>query len=63
MNKHKEKSFSELTKELETNRKAVQDIRFGSSGSQTRNVKEISTRKKEIARILTELKRREITLS
>lgn len=49
------KSQNDLEKELETKLISLRDIRFGTAGSKSKNVKEQKTIKKEIARIKTEL--------
>ncbi len=56
----KKKTEKDLQKMLQEKRKTLREFRFGSSGSKTKNVKEGSNTKKEIARILTELKQREL---
>jgi ribosomal protein L29 len=45
------KNETELLKELKDKREALRKFRFGLSGSQTRNTKEGSTLRKDIARI------------
>jgi len=52
---YKDKKPEELLKTLADKRKALREYRFGSAGSKTRNVKEASNLRKEIARIMTEL--------
>lgn len=52
------KSVKDLEKDLKSKRKSLKDFRFGLSGSKTRNTKEGSALRKEIARILTELNNR-----
>lgn len=49
------KNREDLVKALSEKREALRKFRFGEAGSKTRNVKEGSQTKKEIARILTEL--------
>ena len=49
----------DLQKMLAEKREALRDFRFGSSGSKTKNVKEGVNTRKDIARILTELRSRE----
>jgi ribosomal protein L29 len=51
------KNKQELAKALYEKRDALRSFRFGEAGSKTRNVKEGSRLRKEIARILTELNR------
>ena len=45
---------------LNEKRETLRKFRFGSSGSKSKNVKEGSNVKKEVARILTELRIREM---
>jgi ribosomal protein L29 len=52
---YKDKSKPDLIKALLEKREAVRKLRFGTSGSKTRDVKESATLRKEIARIMTEL--------
>ncbi|MCX6735832.1 MAG: 50S ribosomal protein L29 [Candidatus Parcubacteria bacterium] len=57
----KTKSDQDLTKDLTEKREGLRGMRFNIAGSKIKNVKEQKGRKKEIARILTELNaRREI---
>lgn len=49
------KSMADLKKLLTEKRESLQDFRFGSAGSKTRNVKEGRNIKKDIARIMTAL--------
>ncbi len=49
------KAKDELVKALYEKREALRAFRFGEAGSKTRNVKEGSALRKEIARIMTEL--------
>ena len=51
------KAKPELVKALMERREAFRTLRFGTTGSKHRNVKEGSTIRKEIARIMTELNR------
>ena len=51
------KNKADLLKELEEKALTLRDIRFGQSGSKTKNVKEYKNIKREIARIRTELTR------
>lgn len=53
------KSPKELEKLLEEKRVALSTFRFGSAGSNARNVKEGATLRKNIARILTVLNKTE----
>ena len=45
----------ELHKELESLRESLRLKRFKAEGSKSKNVKEVSTLKKQIARVLTEI--------
>ncbi len=51
----KNKDKATLATMLSEKREALRTFRFGSAGSKTRNVKEGSNLKKDIARILTEM--------
>ena len=55
------KSVESLQQELVQNRESLRTFRFGGAGSRSRNVREGRTLRKEIARILTELKARTIS--
>lgn len=52
------KTEKDLLKDLGAKRKDIREFRFNTSGSKLTNVKEVSTAKKDIARILTELNAR-----
>lgn len=52
---YKGKPKQDLIKTLGEKREDLRKIRFGTTGSKTRNVKEISSLRKEVARIMTEL--------
>jgi ribosomal protein L29 len=54
-NNFKDMKEGELKKELAILQKNVRVIRFKAEGSKSKNVKELSTLKKQIARIMTEL--------
>jgi len=54
------KTERELNRMLTDQHENLRVFRFGSAGSKTRNVKEGSKIKKEIARLLTEIRLREI---
>lgn len=56
MKKKEEKKNIDLTVELEEKRIKLRDLRFGIAGSKSKNVKEMRTIRKEIARILTALR-------
>lgn len=51
----KNKTVEELRKLLSEKRALLKDFRFGVSGSKTKNIKEGSNLKKDIARIMTSL--------
>lgn len=54
----KKKSDTDLKKELAEKREALQKFRFGIAGSRLKNVKEGRALKKDVARILTEIRSR-----
>ncbi len=56
----KDKSITDLSKLLVDKKTELQSLRIGSAGSKSKNVKAISTLKKDVARILTELNLRKI---
>lgn len=56
----KKKNDKELDKDLVEKRKELRDFRFGIAGSKVRDVKTGKNVKKEIARILTEKRSREL---
>lgn len=56
----KKQSVEDLHKEIADKREALRSFRFAGTGSRTRNVREGRTLRKDIARILTELRAREI---
>ena len=47
----------ELVKELDTLRESIRLMRFKAEGSKSKNVKEVATLKKQVARVLTEINR------
>jgi ribosomal protein L29 len=49
-----------LHKEIAEKREALRSFRFGSAGSRTRNVREGRNIRKDVARMLTEMKARTI---
>lgn len=55
-NELNKKSKTDLIKELGEKRLSLRDIRFGTAGSKSKNVKEQKNIKKEIARIKTAIK-------
>ncbi len=58
-NEFSKKSEKDLLKELSGKRNVLREFRFGLAGSKTRNLKEGKEIKKDIARILTELRSRQ----
>ena len=56
----KGKTIEDLKKDLAENRSDVRGFRFNISGAKVKDVKEGSNKKKDIARILTELRKREL---
>lgn len=56
----KTQGIEQLQKELTDKREALRVFRFEGAGSRTRNVRGGRTLRKDIARILTELRGREI---
>jgi ribosomal protein L29 len=63
MSKKKSQNFKimkdvELEKELVSMRENIRVVKFKAEGSKSKNVKEISALKKNIARVLTELRNR-----
>lgn len=60
MTLHAKKTEQALMKELREKRASLQQFRFGSAGSKSRDVREGRNLKKDIARILTELNSRRI---
>ncbi len=54
-------SAEELRKVIADKREALRTFRFEGAGSRTRNVREGRNLRKEIARMLTELRSREIS--
>ena len=55
------KSEKDLVKELLEKRKALRSFKFSMWGSKTRNTKEGQGLKKEIARLMTEMRSRELS--
>lgn len=51
-------SAEDLRKLVEEKREALRRLRFAVAGSKNRNVKEAATLRKQVARALTELKKR-----
>ena len=54
------KTDKELTKMLTEKKESLRATRFDTSGTKVKNVKEASNTRKDIARILTELRAREL---
>ncbi|OJI09603.1 MAG: 50S ribosomal protein L29 [Candidatus Vogelbacteria bacterium CG10_big_fil_rev_8_21_14_0_10_49_38] len=54
---YQKESKTDLQKALTQKREALANFRFGISGSRTKNVKEGRSTRRDIARILTALKR------
>ncbi len=54
----KNKTDKDLIKKLEDKRKQLRAFRFGVEGSKTKNIREGRNTRREIARILTEMKLR-----
>ena len=52
---------AELQKSLVDKREALRAFRFGGAGSRSRNVREGRNLRKEIAKILTELRERDLS--
>ena len=52
------KTESELTKLITEKKEALKNFRFGLAGSKVRNIKEGQHLRREIARVLTELRNR-----
>ena len=53
-------AVQDLHKEIKEKQEALRKFRFGSAGSRARNVREGRTLRQDIARLITELKKREI---
>lgn len=54
-------STEDLKKEIAEKRAALRTFRFGGAGSRTRNVREGRNLRKDIARILTEIRKRDVS--
>ena len=54
------KTEKELYKILTENREKLRDFRFRSTGTKIKNIKEGANLKKNIARVLTEMRKREL---
>ena len=60
MSELKNKTEIDLVKTLNEKREALKNFRFGIAGSKTRNVREGRSLKKEIAKLNTEMRARQI---
>ncbi|MEK7115413.1 MAG: 50S ribosomal protein L29 [Patescibacteria group bacterium] len=58
MSELKSKKIEDLTKLLAEKREAIRMFRFGISGSKVKNLKEGANLRKDIARIMTEIRAR-----
>ncbi len=58
-----QQNTEDLKKSIADKRASLRVFRFGGAGSRTRNVREGRGLRKDIARILTEIRKREITTS
>lgn len=56
----KKYSIEDLHKEIRDKRESLRSIRFGASGSRSRNTREGRTLRKDIARLLTEVNARRV---
>ena len=54
------KSKEDLVKALNEKRTTLRNLRFSATGSKTRDVKAMGMTRKDIARIMTELNRKEV---
>lgn len=59
----KKYSVEDLQKEIVEKREALRAFRFGSAGSRTRNTREGRGLRKDIARMLTEMRSRKLASS
>jgi ribosomal protein L29 len=62
-NEHHTKTVEHLKKEVGDVQEKLRTIRFGGAGSRSRNVKEGRNLRREVARMLTELRARELVAS
>jgi ribosomal protein L29 len=58
---YKDKPKQDLVKALGEKRETFRKLRFGNAGSKSRNVKEGRGLRKDIARIMTELNKKEVS--
>lgn len=56
----KKLNMNDLKKQITEKRSELRDFRFGGAGSRTRNVREGRFLRRDIARLMTELRTREI---
>lgn len=61
MSDHTSSSTKELQKAVVDNREALRVIRFGGAGSRSRNVRATRMLRRETARVLTELRARDLS--
>ncbi len=61
MTDYKNKSKAELEAELRSKKESLRAFRFGMSGSKTKNVKEGRNLRKDVARIMTEMNKKQIS--
>lgn len=59
----KKYSLDDLQKEIAEKREALRVFRFGEAGSRSRNVREGRAVRKDIARLLTEIRARTLEIS
>lgn len=62
MTDFKKYTVEDLKKELGDKREALRTFRFGEAGSRSRNVREGRTLRKDIARLLTEIRVRSLAV-
>lgn len=58
MKAYKDKSIPELVKAIAEKRDALRNFRFGNAGSKSKNVKEGRNLRKDVARMMTEIRLR-----
>ena len=56
----KSQSNTELSEQVATNRETLRVMRFGGAGSRTRNVRATREMRRETARLLTEMRARQL---
>ena len=57
----KNKSVEDMQKEVRELREGIRAFRFGAEGSRSRNVREGRMKRREVARLLTEINSRKVT--